>query len=139
MNKELRVWQAFVMGARAFADSLEEILGAFAENTALQNTECLPEQENTASSETEPTKETSTGVEQEPEPTEDTPSETASDDEPEKEITLPEIRAFLAEKSRAGFTDEVKELLKAHGSSKLSSIDPTEYAAIMKEAEEFGS
>ncbi len=139
MDKELRVWQALVMGVRAFADSLEESLGAFAKNAASQNIECSPEEEDTASSETEPTEDTSTEVEQELEPTEDAPSETASEGEPEKEITLPEIRAFLAEKSRAGFTDEVKELLKAHGSSKLSSIDPTEYAAIMKEAEELGS
>lgn len=135
MDKELRVWQALVLSVRAFADSLEKSLAAAAENIAPQDTECSPEQDDTASTETEPTEETPAEAEQEAEPIEGAPSETAS----EKEVTLPEVRAFLAEKSRAGFSDEVRELLKAHGSSKLSGIDPTEYAAIMKEAEYFGT
>ncbi len=56
-----------------------------------------------------------------------------------KEITLSEVRAVLANKSRAGFTNEVKQLLMKHGAEKLSGIAETEYAALMKEAENLGN
>ena len=56
-----------------------------------------------------------------------------------KEISLSEVRAVLANKSRAGFTNEVKQLLMKHGAEKLSGIAETEYAALMKEAENLGS
>ena len=53
----------------------------------------------------------------------------------EKTLTLEEVRAVLAEKSRAGHTAEVKELLNKHGADKLSEIDPAEYPALLAEAE----
>lgn len=53
----------------------------------------------------------------------------------EKPLTLEEVRAVLAEKSRAGHTAEVRELLNKHGADKLSEIDPAEYAALLAEAE----
>lgn len=59
--------------------------------------------------------------------------------EPTKEVTLPEVRAVLANKSRAGFTEEVKQLLMKHGAEKLSGIAESEYAALLKEAENLGS
>ena len=62
-------------------------------------------------------------------------SKAAAKPEPEKPMTLPEIRAILAAKSRAGFTAEVKELLKSRGADRLSEIDPKEYPALAKEAE----
>lgn len=49
--------------------------------------------------------------------------------------TLEEVRAVLAEKSRAGHTAEVKALLTKHGADKLSEIDPAEYPALLTEAE----
>lgn len=56
--------------------------------------------------------------------------------EPEVEVpTLEEVRAVLAEKSRAGHTAEVKELLEKHGAPKLSGIDPAEYPALLAEVE----
>lgn len=56
--------------------------------------------------------------------------------EPEEKVpTLEEVRAVLAEKSRAGHTAEVKELLEKHGASKLSGIDPAEYPALLAEVE----
>lgn len=61
------------------------------------------------------------------------------EDEQPKKITLPEVRAVLANKSRAGFTEEVKKLLIKHGAEKLSGIAESEYAALMKEAENIGS
>ena len=53
----------------------------------------------------------------------------------EKPLTLEEVRAVLAEKSRSGHTDEVRELLARHGADKLSEIDPAEYPALLAEAE----
>ncbi len=60
----------------------------------------------------------------------------AAKQEPEeKPLTLEEVRAVLAEKSRSGHTDEVRELLARHGADKLSEIDPAEYPALLAEAE----
>jgi hypothetical protein len=56
-------------------------------------------------------------------------------EKPAKEISYTDIRKILADKSRAGHTAEIKEILTKHGASKLSEIDPKEYAAILKEAE----
>ena len=56
-------------------------------------------------------------------------------EEPKKEYTFTEVRTFLAEKSRAGHTAEVKKILAAHGADKLSDLDKAEYAAVMAEAE----
>ena len=53
----------------------------------------------------------------------------------EKTLTMEEVRGVLAEKSRAGHTEEVKALLNKHGADKLSEIDPTEYAALLAEGE----
>ena len=52
-----------------------------------------------------------------------------------KEYTFTEVRTFLADKSRAGHTAEVKKILAAHGADKLSNLDKAEYAAVMAEAE----
>lgn len=49
--------------------------------------------------------------------------------------TLEEVRAVLADKSRAGHTAEIRELLKKYGASKLSLVDPIHYEALLREAE----
>ena len=54
---------------------------------------------------------------------------------PKKEITLEEVRAVLAEKSRDGLTAEIRALLEKYGASKLSGIDPKHYETLLKEAE----
>lgn len=56
-----------------------------------------------------------------------------------KAVTLEEVRKVLAEKSRAGFTDDVKAILNKHGAEKLSEVDPTEYKALLAEAEVIGN
>ena len=53
----------------------------------------------------------------------------------EKVLTLEEVRAVLAEKSRAGFTAQIREILVKHGAEKLSAVNPSEYEALLKEAE----
>lgn len=60
--------------------------------------------------------------------------------EPEKKvITLEEVRMVLAEKSREGFTDEVKAIITKHGAEKLSDIDPAEFESVLAEAEAIGN
>lgn len=110
---------------RSLADSLQAVADAVADNSAAEadlTTTKEPEKagkvgkatgKNTAKKDTKEAK-------QEPE---------------EKHLTLEEVRAVLAEKSRSGHTDEVRELLAKHGADKLSEIDPAEYAALLAEAE----
>lgn len=59
--------------------------------------------------------------------------------EEKKVITLEEVRMVLAEKSRAGFTNEVKAIITKHGAEKLSDIAPTEFESVLAEAEVIGS
>ena len=49
-----------------------------------------------------------------------------------------EVRAVLAEKSRSGYTAQVRALLEKHGAAKLSEVDPVEYPALLEDAEELG-
>lgn len=64
--------------------------------------------------------------------------ETAPQPEPKPQLTLEQVRAVLADKSRAGHTAAVRELLLKYGASKLSQIDPANYEALMREAEVLG-
>jgi len=109
---------------RSLADSLQAVADAVADNGAAEaelTTTKEPEKagrggkaaaKNTA-------KKDAKAAKQEPE---------------EKPLTLEEVRAVLAEKSRSGHTEEVRELLAKHGADKLSEIDPAEYAALLAEA-----
>ena len=56
-----------------------------------------------------------------------------------KPLTLEDVRAVLAEKSRNGHTAKIRELLEKHGAAKLSEIDPKKYAALLAEAEVLGN
>lgn len=56
-----------------------------------------------------------------------------------KVYTLEDVRGVLAEKSQNGLTSEVKGLIAKFGGSKLSDIDPSNYEAIIKEAEVLGN
>ena len=60
-------------------------------------------------------------------------------DRKERNLTLEEVRAVLAEKSHDGFTKEIRELLEKYGAPRLSEIDPANYAALMKDAEVLGN
>ena len=55
--------------------------------------------------------------------------------EPEPALTLETVRAVLAEKSRAGFTAQVRSLLRKHGADRLSDLDPANYKALLTDAE----
>ncbi|MDR1422672.1 MAG: rRNA biogenesis protein rrp5 [Coriobacteriales bacterium] len=56
-----------------------------------------------------------------------------------KAVSLEEVRGVLAEKSRDGYTAEVRELLLKHGAGKLSEINPERYEALLADAEVLGN
>lgn len=58
---------------------------------------------------------------------------------PEKTLSLEEVRAILAEKSRDGFTAQIRDLLQKYGASKLSEIDPANFKALVADAEVLGN
>ncbi len=48
-------------------------------------------------------------------------------------LTLEEVRKVAADKSRQGFTEEVRELIQKYGADKLSTMDPEKYGAFLKD------
>ena len=54
-------------------------------------------------------------------------------------LTLEAVRAVLANKSRDGFTAQIREFLQKYGASKLSEIDPANYKALVADAEVLGN
>ena len=53
----------------------------------------------------------------------------------EPALTLEQVRAILANRSRQGHTAEIRALLQKYGAAKLSGIDPIHYTALAAEAE----
>lgn len=69
-------------------------------------------------------------------------AEQFSSDEPEPGaapaepmLTLEAVRAVLADKSRVGFTAQIRSLLQKYGADKLSGVDPANYKALLADAE----
>ena len=50
-------------------------------------------------------------------------------------LTLEQVRAVLADKSRAGHTAAIRDLLQKYGASKLSQVDSKNYEALLRDAE----
>lgn len=46
---------------------------------------------------------------------------------------------ILADKSRAGHTEEVRALISKYGADRLSDIKPADFAALMADAEVIGN
>ena len=57
----------------------------------------------------------------------------------EPPLTLEEVRAVLANKSRAGYTAQIRSLLQKYGADKLSGVDPANYKALLADAEELNN
>ena len=68
---------------------------------------------------------------------EESPAETIAPQE--ESLTIEDVRRVLAQKSREGFTAEIRTLLEKHGADRLSNIAPEQYAALLKEAEKIGT
>lgn len=66
-----------------------------------------------------------------------TAEEPASPAEPT--LTLEQVRAVLADKSRQGFTAQIRTLLQKYGAPKLSGIDPSNYNALLHDVEGLGN
>ncbi len=54
---------------------------------------------------------------------------------PQRQFSLEDVRTVLAEKSRASYTEQIRELLGKYGASKLSKVDSADYPALLEEAE----
>ena len=113
---------------RSLADSLQAVADAVADNGAA-------EAELTTTKEPEETGKAGKTGKAAAKNTAKKEAKAAKQEPEEKPLTLEEVRAVLAEKSRSGHTEEVRELLAKHGADKLSEIDPAEYAALLAEAE----
>ena len=69
----------------------------------------------------------------------ETPKQTEEPVQEEKPIDRSKVRAKLAELTRLGFSDEVRELLQKHGAERLSAVDDADLPALLKEAEAIGT
>ena len=49
-------------------------------------------------------------------------------------VTIEDVRAVLAEKSQAGLTGKVKELLESFGANKLSAVSKADYSKLLDAA-----
>ena len=56
--------------------------------------------------------------------------------EKKKELTLVEVRPVLAAKCRSAGRDAVLALLRKYGAEALSGVVPSDYEALLKDAEE---
>ena len=59
--------------------------------------------------------------------------------EAKPQLKLEDVRAALADISRAGHTAEIRALLKRHGATQLSAVDPAESADLLLEAQSIGN
>ena len=63
---------------------------------------------------------------------------TAAEGMAEKPLTLPEVRAKLAEKCAAGFKTQVKALIESYGVPSLAGVPPEKYGELLEAAEGLG-
>lgn len=61
-------------------------------------------------------------------------SSSTSTEDTKPVVTIEQVRAVMAEKSQAGLTSQVKELLEKFGANKLSAIKPDDYEALLEAA-----
>jgi ElaB/YqjD/DUF883 family membrane-anchored ribosome-binding protein len=54
----------------------------------------------------------------------------------QKQPTLEEVRAAMAEKNREGHREEVKAILLKYGANKLTVLDPKHYIEVLKKVGE---
>lgn len=115
-----------VSDLKSLAESIETLVHAMESNE--------PNRENE-----EPTKKKSKAKAkvEEPETKEPEVGEAPVEEAPEeKPITLEEVRAAMADKSRDGHREAVKAIITKYGANNLSSLDPKHYAAALKEVGE---
>ena len=62
-------------------------------------------------------------------------SDTTVPENKKEPLSFTDLRARLAQRSREGFTAEIKTILRKYGAEKLSAIQPDNYEAVLKEVE----
>ena len=65
-------------------------------------------------------------------------AESAAAPEKGKTLTLPEVRAVLAEKCAAGFSTQVKALIESYGVSSLKNVPPERYEELLETVKGLG-
>ena len=55
-----------------------------------------------------------------------------------KPLTLPEVRAILAEKCAAGFGTQVKALIESYGAASLKGVPPEKYGELLEAVKGLG-
>lgn len=83
-----------------------------------------------------PKEEKSKEVTKKAEATGETSSSDTSTEVTKNPVTIEQVRAVMAEKSQAGLTAKVKELLESFGAAKLSAVNPEDYEALLEAAKE---
>ena len=111
----------------ALSQNISEILSILKEDA--QSAAPAEKKKNTESESQPKTKKEKTPTSPSPEE-----SSTGSSTENKPKIKIEEVRAVLAEKSQAGLTSQVKDLLTSFGSVKLSGIDPARYPELIEAA-----
>lgn len=120
-----------VSDLKSLAESIETLVHAMESNEVANeaNEEPTKKKSKTKAKVEEPeNKELEVG-----EATIETPVEEAPE---EKQPTLEEVRAAMADKSRDGHREAVKAIITKYGANNLSSLDPKHYAAALKEVGE---
>jgi len=115
-----------VSDLKSLAESIETLVHAMESNEPnLENEEPTKKKSKAKAKAEEPeTKELEVGEA----PVEEVPEE--------KQPTLEEVRAAMADKSRDGHREAVKAIITKYGANNLSSLDPKHYAAALKEVGE---
>ncbi len=63
------------------------------------------------------------------------PDPAPASEPPAPSVTLEQVRAVLADTSRVGKTEAVRELLVQFGADRLSAIDPVRFPELLRAAE----
>ena len=66
--------------------------------------------------------------------TDETPTKKVEKAASSTAVTIEDIRKILAEKSRAGKTEQVRELLQKYGANKLSVVEEQHYPSLLEDA-----
>lgn len=123
-----------VSDLKALAESIETLVHAMETNDSNSINEVTdePVKETKKRAKTKPTSEP---VNDEPE-VEELSEETPDEATDQKQTTLEEVRAAMADKSRDGHREAVKAIITKYGANNLSSLDPKHYAVALKEVGE---
>lgn len=113
-----------VSDLKSLAESIETLVHAMESNEVANEEPTKKKSKAKAKVEEPETKEPEVGEA----PVEEVPEE--------KPITLEEVRAAMADKSRDGHREAVKAIITKYGANNLSSLDPKHYAAALKEVGE---